>query len=127
MKTKKREMLGIDRESDRRSYTILAQFFSHHTPAQHQKQGGAGLWAHFLERRSPEGECGGPIPSPGTCGRRSSGTWLAKPWAGSKRDELDNLPTKAYPEVELSRIMPAWKRNVLGMLWGLPAVWKMPP
>jgi hypothetical protein len=61
MKTKKREMLWVDREGDRRSYAILAQIFLHHTPSQYQKRGGAGLWARFLERRSshPEVELSG--------------------------------------------------------------------
>jgi hypothetical protein len=85
MKTKKREMLGNDRKGDRRSYAILAQIFLHHTPAQHQKRRGAGLWARVLECRSPD------------------------------------------PEVELSGNNAGWEEECFGMLWGLPAVWEMPP
>jgi hypothetical protein len=56
MKTKKREMLWVHREGDRRSYAIRAQIFLHHTPLEHKKRGGAGLGAGFLERRSPDPE-----------------------------------------------------------------------
>jgi hypothetical protein len=60
MKTKKREMYGVDREGDRRSYAILAQIFFHHTPLEHQKRGEAGLWARFLGAEAdPEVELSG--------------------------------------------------------------------
>jgi hypothetical protein len=60
MKTKKRGMLWIDREGDRGSYAILAQIFWHHTPSQHKKRGGAGLWAGFLGTEAdPEVELSG--------------------------------------------------------------------
>lgn len=51
MKTKKRGMLWVDRERDRRSYAILAQIFGQPTLPQHKKRGGAGWWARFRERQ----------------------------------------------------------------------------
>jgi hypothetical protein len=84
MKTKKREMLWVDREGDRLPYAILAQIFLHHTPLEHQKRGEAGLWARFL---------------------------------GAEAD----------PEVELPGNNAGLEKECFLMLWGLPAVWEMPP